>query len=498
MNTRCDSILATIGRTPVIRINRLAPPGVELYVKAEAFNPMGSVKDRMALSVIEAAERSGALQPGQTVIEATSGNTGIGLAMVCAAKGYPLVVTMAENFSIERRKILRFLGARVVLTPAALKGSGMVGKAEELALAHGWFLVRQFENEANADAHTRTTALEILAAFADARLDYFVTGYGTGGTLKGTARVLRERSPATRIVVCEPDNSPLLGSGIAQARDAEGRPLDSHPAFRPHLMQGWTPDFIPKLTEDARSLGLIDRIVPIDGHQALHFARQLARQEGIFCGPSSGATFAGAMAVAAGAAAGSRILCMLPDTGERYLSTPLFEDIAVDMTEEEQELAGSTPNYRFDVASAAPGAGQPAPVEVPADADAAALLAQILGDRQQPLVMFALAWCEFCWSARKLFNALGLAYRSIDLDSVEYQQDDLGGRLRAALRQRTGLRTIPQIFIGGELVGGCSELFAAYADGRLEALLRAQGVAWPDGPRLDPASLAPAWLHPRG
>ncbi|SDH44409.1 cysteine synthase A [Pseudomonas benzenivorans] len=497
MNTRCDSILATIGRTPVIRINRLAPPGVELYVKAEAFNPMGSVKDRMALSVIEAAERSGALQPGQTVIEATSGNTGIGLAMVCAAKGYPLVVTMAENFSIERRKILRFLGARVVLTPAALKGSGMVGKAEELAATHGWFLVRQFENEANADAHSRTTALEILTAFADAPLDYFVTGYGTGGTLKGTARVLRERSPATRIVVCEPDNSPLLGSGIAQVRDAEGRPLDSHPAFRPHLMQGWTPDFIPKLTEDARSLGLIDRIVPIDGHQALHFARQLARQEGIFCGPSSGATFAGAMAVAA-AAAGSRILCMLPDTGERYLSTPLFEDIAVDMTEEEQELAGSTPNYRFDVASAAAGAGQPAPVEVPADAEAAALLAQILGDRQQPLVMFALAWCEFCWSARKLFNALGLAYRSIDLDSVEYQQDDLGGRLRAALRQRTGLRTIPQIFIGGELIGGCSELFGAYADGRLETLLRAQGVVWPDGPRLDPASLAPAWLHPRG
>jgi cysteine synthase A len=498
MNIRCDSILATIGRTPVIRINRLAPSGIELYVKAEAFNPMGSVKDRMALSVIEAAERSSALQPGQTVIEATSGNTGIGLAMVCAAKGYPLVVTMAENFSIERRKILRFLGARVILTPAALKGSGMVGKAEELAAAHGWFLVRQFENEANADAHTRTTALEILEAFADAPLDYFVTGYGTGGTLKGTARVLRERSPATRIVVCEPDNSPLLASGIAQMRDAEGRPLDSHPAFRPHLMQGWTPDFIPKLTEDARSLGLIERIVPIDGNQALHFARQLARQEGIFCGPSSGATFAGAMAVAAEAAPGSRILCMLPDTGERYLSTPLFEDIAVDMTAEEQELAGSTPNYRFDVAAAAPSPASPVPVDEPADAEAEALLAQILGDREQPLVMFALAWCEFCWSARKLFNALGLAYRSIDLDSVEYQRDDLGGRLRVALRQQTGLRTIPQIFVGGELVGGCSELFAAYADGRLEALLRVHGMALSDGPRIDPARLAPAWLHPRG
>ncbi|MFZ3205947.1 MAG: pyridoxal-phosphate dependent enzyme [Pseudomonas sp.] len=498
MNTRCESILATIGHTPVIRINRLAPPGIELYVKAEAFNPMGSVKDRMALSVIEAAERSGALQAGQTVIEATSGNTGIGLAMVCAVKGYPLVLTMAENFSIERRKILRFLGARVVLTPAALKGSGMVGKAEELAAAHGWFLVRQFENEANADAHTRTTALEILEAFADVPLDYFVSGYGTGGTLKGTARVLRERSPATRIVVCEPDNSPLLGSGIAQRRDAEGRPLDSHPAFRPHLMQGWTPDFIPKLTEDARSLGLIDRIVPINGNQALHYARQLARQEGIFCGPSSGATFAGAMAVAAEAAPGSRILCMLPDTGERYLSTPLFEDIAVDMSEEELQLAASTPNYRFDVSVAAPAAAPAEPLGAEVDAEAEALLAQILAGREQPLVMFSLEWCEFCWSVRKLFNALGVPYRAVALDSVEYQQDDLGGRLRVALRRRSGMLTIPQIFVGGELVGGCSELFGAYADGRLATLLRAHGVELAEAPALDPATLAPAWLHPRG
>ena len=414
MNGRYRNILECIGRTPVVRINRLAPPAVELYVKLEAFNPMGSVKDRMALSVIEAAERSGALRPGQTVIEATSGNTGIGLAMVCAARGYPLVLTMAENFSIERRKILRFLGARVVLTPAALKGSGMVGKAEELAAAHGWFLVRQFENEANADAHTRSTALEILEAFADRPLDYFVTGYGTGGTLKGTARVLRERSPGTRILLCEPDNSPLLGSGIAQARDAEGRPSDSHPAFRPHLMQGWTPDFIPKLTEDARQLGLIDRILPIDGKQALHYARQLAREEGIFCGPSSGATFAGAMSVAAEAAPGSRILCMLPDTGERYLSTPLFEDIAVDMTEDELALAASTPGFRFDQAAPAAVADEAPPA---ADEVTRALLEEILADNEQPLVMFALEWCEFCWSARKLFAALGLDYRSVDLDA---------------------------------------------------------------------------------
>ena len=231
-----DSILNTVGNTPVIRINRLAPEGVEMYVKVEAFNPLGSVKDRLALGIIEDAERRGALKPGQTVVEATSGNTGIALAMVCAVKGYPLVLTMAESFSIERRKILRFLGARVVLTPAELKGSGMLAKAEELAQTHGWFLVRQFENEANADVHTHTTAMEILEVFGEDGLDYFVTGFGTGGTLKGTSRALKERSPHTKIMVCEPDNSQLLGSGIAQERNPDGSPKDSHPNFRPHLM----------------------------------------------------------------------------------------------------------------------------------------------------------------------------------------------------------------------------------------------------------------------
>src|SRR5690242_2650496 len=224
MGARFDSILDTIGRTPVIRIAKLAPPNVNLFVKVESFNPMGSVKDRLALGVIEDAERRGALRPGQTVIEATSGNTGIGLAMVCARKGYPLVVTMSENFSVERRKLMRFLGAKVVLTPAALKGSGMLAKATELAAAHGWYLCRQFENEANADMHSRTTAPEILEAFAGGRLDYFVTGFGTGGTLKGVARVLRERSPETKVIVCEPDNSQTLGSGIPQRRSADGSP----------------------------------------------------------------------------------------------------------------------------------------------------------------------------------------------------------------------------------------------------------------------------------
>ncbi len=235
------NILETIGNTPIVKLNKIGPKDVNVYVKIESFNPGGSVKDRLALNVIVQAEKDGTLKPGQTVIEATSGNTGIGLALVCAQKGYPLVVTMAENFSIERRKMMRFMGVKVVLTPASLKGSGMLAKATELAEEHDWFLVRQFENEANADAHSQTTAPEILDAFADSKLDYWVTGFGTGGTLKGVSRVLKEKSPDTKIVVCEPDNSPILGSGIPQERLDDGTPADSHPFFRPHLMQGWSP-----------------------------------------------------------------------------------------------------------------------------------------------------------------------------------------------------------------------------------------------------------------
>ena len=321
MSRPLENILFAVGNTPIIKINKLSPDGVNMYVKAEGFNPMGSVKDRMAVSTIEAAEASGELKPGQTVIEATSGNTGIGLAMVCAVKGYPLVVTMAESFSIERRKIFRFLGAKVVLTPAELKGTGMVSKAVELAKAHGWFLVRQFENEANADAHSRTTAEEILTGFEEQQLDFFFTVFGTGGTLKGTSRVLKKKSPNTKIIVCEPDNAQLLGSGIPQERDADGSPSGSHPNFRPHLVQGWSPDFIPRLTEDAIAAGTVDQIVPVNGNMALQFTRDLAQKEGIFCGVSSGATFTAAMEVAKTAPTGSNILCMLPDTGERYLST---------------------------------------------------------------------------------------------------------------------------------------------------------------------------------
>jgi cysteine synthase A len=347
---RFANILGTVGNTPVVKITRLAPPDVNLYVKIEAFNPLGSVKDRLALGIIEEAERTGELKPGQTVIEATSGNTGIGLAMVCAQKGYPLVVTMAETFSVERRKLMRFLGAKVVLTPAALRGVGMVNKAVELAKTHGWFLTRQFENEANPDMHSRTTAREIITDFAGDRLDYWVTGYGTGGTLKGVARVLAKERPETKIVVCEPQEAPLLGSGAEQARHPDGSPASAHPAFKPHPMQGWTPDFIPKLTGDAVDTRVISRIIPISNADALRYSRELAQKEGIFVGITAGATFAGALKVCAEAPKGATVLCMLPDTGERYLSTPLFADVPADMSDDELKISRSTPSAQMPTA----------------------------------------------------------------------------------------------------------------------------------------------------
>lgn len=501
MTRPLENILGAVGDTPVIKINRLAPSGINMYVKAEGFNPMSSVKDRMAVSTIEAAERSGELKPGQTVIEATSGNTGIGLAMVCAVKGYPLVVTMAESFSLERRKILRFLGARVVLTPAELKGTGMVAKAVELAETHDWFLVRQFENEANADAHSRTTAQEILATFEGLSLDFFVTGFGTGGTLKGTSRVLKQKSPGTKVVVCEPDNAQLLGSGIPQTRETDGSPSGSHPNFRPHLVQGWSPDFIPKLTEDAITAGTIDQIVPIDGKKALEFTRELARKEGVFCGVSGGATFTAAMEIANQAPAGSNILCMLPDTGERYLSTPLFDDIVVEMSEEEWEVSRSTPNYRFDAATTGkPAAKQSDKDDSSVELDESALefVSQATSDDKNPVVLFALEWCEFCWSVRKLFAKLDVPYRAIDLDSVQYQENNMGGKIRAVLLDQLGSPTIPQIYIGGKHIGGATDLFAAYTSGYLGKLLSSHNIQMKAMPEdFEPASLLPGWLHKR-
>jgi cysteine synthase A len=342
-----DSVLETIGGTPCIRVNNLAPEGVRLYVKAEAFNPLGSVKDRLAWSIIEEAERRGELKPGMTVVEATSGNTGIGLAMVCAAKGYPLVMTMADSFSIERRKLMRFLGAKVILTPREEKGFGMYRKAEELAKQNGWFFARQFETTDNAKMHEESTAQEILADFAGEPLHTLVSGYGTGGTFVGIARVMRRERPDTKLVLCEPDIAALLTDGEAQARHDDGSPAVSHHAFTPHPIQGWAPDFVSLVLQEAVDDQLYDDLHTVSGAESMEWSRKLAAQEGIFTGISGGGTFAIAMRYAAQAEPGSVILCMLPDTGERYLSSPLFEDIVEGMTDEEVEIMRSTPGYHM-------------------------------------------------------------------------------------------------------------------------------------------------------
>ena len=317
---RYDSILGTVGKTPVVKINRLAPPGVNLFVKVEAFNPLGSVKDRLALGVIEAAEQAGELRPGQTVIEATSGNTGIGLAMVCAQKGYPLVITMAEQFSVERRRLMRFLGAKVVLTPQALRGMGMVTKAVELAKAHGWFLTRQFENEANPDYHSRTTAREIVEDFMGDRLDYWVTGYGTGGTLKGVARVLAKERPDTKIIVCEPEDAQLLASGVEQARNADGSPAAGHPAFKPHPDARLDARFHP---QDHRRCSGHEGDPPHragTGRRGDPHEQRAGDQGGHVRRHYLGRHLCRRAKIAAEAPKGANILAMLPDTGERYLS----------------------------------------------------------------------------------------------------------------------------------------------------------------------------------
>jgi cysteine synthase A len=487
------SIIDTIGKTPVVRLGNIAPAHVNLYAKIESFNPMGSIKDRLARAVIERAERDGVLKPGQTVVEATSGNTGIGLAMVCAQKGYPLVIVMAENFSVERRRLMRFLGAKVVLTPAWLKGSGMLAKAMELAEMHGWFLTRQFENEANADIHSQTTAREILEDFAGERLDYWVTTFGTGGTLKGVSRVLKAERPETRIVLAEPDNSAMIASGLPQPHAGSAIPV-SHPSFRPHPVQGTSPDFIPKLAADAIEAHGIDQVEPVNGGDAMRLARELATREGIFVGISAGAALAAALKVAETAPAGSTILCMLPDTGERYLSTPLFESISAEMNEEELAISASTPGT---LAAPPAPAASPSPAAAPGgeDSEAQTFVAQALGESETGVVMFALEWCEFCWSARKLFQAMGVPYRSIDLDSVAYQKGDMGGRIRRALQARTSVPTIPQIFIGGELVGGATDVIAQAEAGDLQARLR----KLPDAGVLrevgNPRGFLPGWLQ---
>ncbi|WP_370980181.1 cysteine synthase A [Agaribacterium sp. ZY112] len=309
-----NTILETIGNTPVVKLNHIGPANQNIFVKVESFNPMASVKDRLAIAIIEDAERRGELKPGQTVVEATSGNTGIALAMVCAAKGYPFVATMVETFSVERRKLMKALGAKVILTPAAKKANYMVEYAEELAQKHGWFLARQFENDANPEYHRNTTAPEILRAFAGHKLDYFVSGWGTGGTITGTGEVLKVARPELKVIAAEPENAAMLNGK----------------EWSPHKVQGWTPNFVPKVLNKE----IADQIVTVSDDDAIATAKELATKEGIFCGISSGATLAAALKVAEKAPANSSLLVMLPDTGERYLSTPLFADISEDSDDE--------------------------------------------------------------------------------------------------------------------------------------------------------------------
>ena len=343
-----SNITQTIGNTPVVKISaNLAPPDVEVYAKCEYFNPLSSVKDRLALAVIEDAEKEGRLRPGDTVVEATSGNTGIAVAMVCAQRGYNCVITMAEPFSVERRRIMRMLGAKVIVTPKAGKGTGMVRKAEELCAKHGWFLCHQFENEANWKFHEATTGPEILNDLPG--ITHWVTGYGTGGTFHGAGKALKAKKPDVKIVLAEPEAAGLLKSGIPTERNADGSPASSHPAFAAHPIQGWTPDFIPKVLDDAPMDQLVGDagVFPIPGPAAIGTAKALAKNEGLLTGISGGGTMYAALETAKTAPKGSVILAMLPDTGERYLSTPLFADIEADMNEAELEIAKSTPGFQL-------------------------------------------------------------------------------------------------------------------------------------------------------
>jgi len=352
-----DDISGMVGNTPMVKLSdkTTGAPGVTVYAKAEFANPLSSVKDRLALSIIETAEKEGKLKPGDTVIEATSGNTGIAVAMMCAQRGYDCVITMAEPFSVERRKLMRMLGAKVIVTPKAGKGTGMVEKAAELAEKHGWFLCHQFETEANWKIHEATTGPEILNDLGciDAKLDYWVTGYGTGGTFHGTGKYLKANSPDTKIVLAEPAAAALVDSGTPTPRNKDGSPKESHPAFSAHPVQGWTPDFIPLVLEQGliiEGTKLMDDYVPIPDGAAVATSQALARNEGILTGISGGATVYAAIETAKKAKEGDTIVCMLPDTGERYLSTPLFADINADMNEAELEIARSTPSFVLEPA----------------------------------------------------------------------------------------------------------------------------------------------------
>ena len=334
-------ILQTIGNTPSIKLRNISINETNIYVKAEYFNPASSVKDRLAISIIENAEKNGSIKEGQTVVEATSGNTGIGLAMVCAAKNYPLVVTMPDSASIERRKLMRFLGAKVLLTPASEGGTGAYEVAKKLVLKNNWFFARQFENEDNANVHEETTGIEIYNDFKEIGLDYWVSGYGTGGTFTGVSRTLRRKLPNTKLILTEPDVAPLLESGTKQVRNDDGSAAKSHPAWNPHPIQGWTTDFIPLVLQESIDNKYYDELIPVSGDDGLYWSHELAKKEGIITGVSGGSTFAIAVEVAKKAKKDANILCMLPDTAERYMSSILFDSIDPEMNKEELKLLES-------------------------------------------------------------------------------------------------------------------------------------------------------------
>ncbi len=491
-----DSILSLVGNTPKVRLSKrvLSAFGVRsdlnVFVKLEAANPGGSVKDRMACAVLEWGEKNGKLVSGQTVVEASSGNTGIGLAMACASKGYPFVCVMSEAFSIERRKLMRFLGAQVVLTNPAHKGTGMILKARQLAAEYDWYNPRQFENEANAWAHYNTTAPEILQAFPQG-LDYFVCAYGTGGTLKGVSTAFREKSPKTKVVVCEPDNAPLLYSNIRSeypVDDKDGTASsfkEPHPLWRPHLLQGWAPDFIPKLVDEAVTADLVDEIVHVGGSQAMNAARVLARTSGIMTGTSGGGTLAGALEYLkkkdkqGKLEPGASTLVVLADTAERYLSTPLFADIQADMTPEEAELA--------KVETPPPVISLPEPTR-----KAVSFLEQ--ENEQHQVVIWSLEYCEFCWTLVDFFKAIGVEATVINIDAFQYAKDNFGNKVRAALSAKTGCNTFPQCFISKEFMGGAADACLKWKSGELQTLFKEKGVVYNDKYEGDPFEFLPKWM----
>eukprot|EP00557_Chaetoceros_sp_GSL56_P013778 CAMPEP_0176483166 /NCGR_PEP_ID=MMETSP0200_2-20121128/3776_1 /TAXON_ID=947934 /ORGANISM="Chaetoceros sp., Strain GSL56" /LENGTH=477 /DNA_ID=CAMNT_0017879555 /DNA_START=196 /DNA_END=1626 /DNA_ORIENTATION=- len=470
-----------------------------IYLKLESENPGGSIKDRLSIAVIEWAEHFGKLTKGQTVVEASSGNTGIGMAMVCAKKGYPYVCVMSESFSIERRKLMRFLGAKVILTNPAHKGTGMVIKAKELADRHGYFWPNQFENEANAWIHEQTTGPEILGAFQEASIsiDHFVCSYGTGGTLLGVGRYLRKHSPKTKIHICEPSNAPMLYSEIPtqyppseESGDENGNKYPStsfespHPVWRPHLLQGWATDFIPRLVSSATKEQLYDSVLHVGGHDAIETAKKLAMNEGILSGTSGGGTLSAALTLANGLPESKNIVVIIPDTGERYLSTPLFQNIPSDMTDEELQIAMSTPST------------PPPPPGLPPVTKKATEWAKKQAESRK-VVIFSLEYCEFCWTLTSFLDALGVPYHKIDIDSFIYAKENIGNQYRAALCEWTKCTTFPQFFVSAKFVGGAVDACMMWKKGELQKLFKKSNIKSADGKfnnySGDPFEFLPKW-----